>query len=213
MPRANFITMLQATMSMPRFRRFGRRRSARKKTNVIMHLPSAQNQVLSENTSVIMYAAVPANYGIIGTALGQDMFEQVDRSQNVAIGSHIDTIIYNIGIRDSTVPGIVSYAIFKVERAHEVPTANGILLPTDAQIFAEGLQQAMRRYQPGRILKYGQIAVAAEQPRTLSLKGNYKKFRMSKVRTGDYYGIILFNKAAVGGSISMDLEGRYQSYN
>ena len=162
------------------------------------------------NNSVIFYAAVPSNYAVAGTALTNDRFENADRLQAVVIGSHIDSIIYNISIRNISSDGVVEYAIFKIERAHEVPDGNP-LLPTDTQIQTEGLQTAMRRYQPGRIIKFGLIAVAGEQPRALSLKGNFKKFRMSKVRTGDYYGIILFMRGIETANI--DFHGRYTSYN
>ena len=166
--------------------------------------------VLLDNNSVVHYAAVPSNYSTTGQSLGQDMFENVDRLQNVAIGSFIDTIIYSVGVREIEGNGIIEYAIFKVERAHEVPTANAVLLPTDAIITSSGLQAGMRQFQPGRIIKFGQVAVAQEQPRQLSLKGNYKKFRFSKVRAGDYYGIILFVR---GLTCTIDFQSRYQSYN
>ncbi len=175
-----------------------------------MHIPSSINNSVLNNATVVFYPAVPANYAVIGSPVTGDTFEQADRSQAVVIGSHIDTIIYNVSFRNIESDGVIEWAIFKIERAHEVPDGNP-LLPTDTEIQTEGLQTALRRYQPGRVIKFGTVAVAPEQPRVISLKANYRKFKMSKIRTGDYYGMICFVRGIT--STNIDFHGRYQSYN
>lgn len=189
-------------------RRMRRRRSTGSRKSSTMHVPSTMNNVLDPSEGLILYAAIPSNYATVGTPLSADRYENVDRLQNVAIGSEIQSIIYNIAISSVTTPGIIEYAIFKVERATSVPTTDGVYLPTPAEIVSIGLQAAMRQYQPGRVIKFGNFAVAAEQPRTVSLKGAYGKFRMAKVRTGDYYGIIVFSR---GATSIVDVQSRYNS--
>lgn len=174
-----------------------------------MHIPSSMANILEgTNTSVVFFAAIPANYGVTGSALTSDRFEQVDRLQQVAIGTEINSIIFTVTLRNITASASVEYAIFKIERSNQVPDTDNISLPNDASITTEGLQSAMRRFQPGRIIKFGVVGVAAEQPRVLSLKANYKKFKMSKVRTGDYYGIIIFSR---GTSSVIDFQARYNA--
>ncbi len=177
--------------------------------NPIMHLPSSMGNNVADNTSIIFYAALPAVYSITGVGLTGDLFENVDRSQNNKIGDTIGTITHDIGFRDILSSGIVEIAVFKIERAHAVPTTDGVLLPTDATIITGGLQASVRQYQPGRVIHYRKTAIATEQPRTIKVLGNFGKFKMSKMRTGDYYGIILFNRT--GSTITVDIEARYKA--
>ncbi len=172
-----------------------------------MHVPSSMSNAVASFGNVVFFAALPANYGIIGSALSADTFENSDRLQLCPLGCMISSVVFNISIRDVITSGTIEYAIFKVERASETPTTNQVYLPNDTEIGSIGLQAAMRQYQPGRVIKYGQIAVAAEQPRVLSIKGNYGKFKMAKLRTGDYYGIIIFNRAS--DITTIDVQSRY----
>jgi len=175
-----------------------------------MHLPSSMNNTVGANQSVVLYACITANYNVIGTALSADTFENADRLQNTQLGANVDSIIYSVAGRDITGNGILEYAIFKIERADEVPDTTNQKLPTDIQITTQGLQQAIRQFQPGRITKYGQRAFAAEQPVAWSVKGAYKKFNFSKVRAGDYYGILVFNRSSA--TVTIDLQARYIAY-
>ncbi len=176
-----------------------------------MHVPSTINQNMVANGNALFFAAVPGTYIVTGTPLTNDTFEDADRAQRVPLGCEIPSIIYDISIRDATDSSSVEYCLFKVERAHEVPTTNDGLLPSSNSILTEGLQAAMRKYQPGRVIKFGVISVAAEQPLHRSIKGNYGKFKMAKVRTGDYYGIILFNRTGGTGTLSVDVQMRYNA--
>ncbi len=174
-----------------------------------MHVPSSMANNVTSSASVVFFAAVPANYAVTGTLLTSDTFENSDRQQNCPIGCEIPFIVYNVFTRAITSDGIVEYAIFKVERASSVPTTDNVLLPDNTTISTQGLQAAMRQYQPGRVLKYGALAVAAEQPRQISLGMSYSKFKMAKMRTGDYYGIILFNRNGAG--VTLDIQARYNA--
>ncbi len=191
------------------YRRMRRRSRGKRYQSSVMHLPSsmANNPMASE--SVVMFAAVASNYATTGTSLTSDTFENADRSQLVPIGADIPSIVYNIAIRNATATAVLEFAFFKIERAHEVPQTNDVLLPSNATINSLGLQAAFRQYQPGRLLKYMKIAVAAEQPRAFSTKINYAKFKMVKMRTGDYYGVIIFNRGSM--AMTIDIEARYNA--
>ncbi len=203
--------IMQNILNIIMFRRRFRGRSKRKiKLNSVMHLPSTMSNNVNGNTSVILFASITSNYQVIGTALTNDTFENADRLQNVQLGANIDSIIYNIAIREIQNDGIVEYVIFKIERSDEVPDVTNTKMPTDVEITTEGLQSAFRRYQPGRVLKYGAFGVASAQPRAISVKGNYKKFNFSKVRAGDYYGILVFSRNA--SALVVDVQARYNAY-
>ncbi len=172
-----------------------------------MHLGGEMNQVLSGNTATTVFAAQSSTYNVTGTSLTEDTFENSDRKDRVALGSDIPSIIFNITARDSSTPTALEYAIFKIERAHEVPLNDNTLLPDTVTCQTLGLQAAIRQYQPGRVLKFGIVAIATEQPRTFSVKGNYGKFKMAKMRTGDWYGIMFFNRGL--GDITLDVHTRF----
>jgi len=196
--------------AMPYRRRMFRRRGGRQRlTNSVTHVPSSMNGVLQPSTSSTVIAAQAGNFNTTGDALSGDTFENADRLTTVQIGAKIFNIIYNLGIRDLTGDGIIEWAILKIERSPVVPT-QGSGLPTNAEITTIGLQAAVRQYQPGRVLKFGTIAVAAEQPRTISLKGNYSKFRFTTMRTGDFYCIMIFNRSET--AITLDTQMRFKAF-
>ncbi len=193
---------------MDMFHRRFRSRSKRKSyKSQIMHLPSDMGTNLLAANSLVFVAAVAANYQFIGQGLGADTFENADRLSNVVVGSDILSIIFNIDVRNNTGDGSIEYAILKVERAHVVPNTDGVLLPTDADIITLGLQASVRQYQPGRVIKFGTFSVAKEQPRSLSIKGNFVKFKMGRMRTGDFYLLVLFNRTSQ--DCTVDIQSRY----
>ncbi len=186
-----------------------RRRGGKKYSSSIMHLPSSVNQSLTTNAGLVFFASTSANYATTGTPLTSDSFEQADRSQQVPIGSDINSIVYNISFRDGSAQAVMELAFFKIERAHVTPSLDNVLLPTEGTIGSQGLQAAFRQYQPGRLLKYLKVAIAPEQPRTLSVRVPYKKFKMAKVRTGDFYGVVIYNRSSA--TTGVDVEARYNA--
>ncbi len=174
-----------------------------------MHVPSSMGNDVMAAESLVFHAAIASNFAVIGSPLTNDTFEDANRTQNCVVGSDISSIIFNIDIRNNTGDGPIEYAILKIERAHVVPDTDGILLPGNADIITEGLQASTRRYQPGRVIKFGSFSVAAEQPRSLSIKGNYSKFKMSRIRTGDFFTLVLFNRTSA--TTTIDIQARYSA--
>ena len=192
------------------FRRRRRRFASKPRLNSVTHVPSTMNNVVMGDTSIIFYFAVPANYAVIGTAVTADTFENADRSQAVQVGAKIGRVTIDFDIRSLTADGTIEYAVFKVERANVVPDTDGVLLPTNASIIIAGLQQTMRQFQPGRILNFGLMGVAAEQPRAKKVVVDFSKYRLGTMRTGDYYGIIVHSKNTA--SVVVDFQARYKAY-
>lgn len=193
------------------FRRRHRFRSRRNRgtVNSVTHVPSSMNNIIQPADTLVFFASVPANYPVTGTPVTNDTFEQADRANLTPIGARITRITFDVSIQDITDQGTIEWAIFKIERAPTVP-ALGNQLPLSAEISVQGLQQAMRQYQPGRVIKFGQLSVASEQPRSFRAIGRFGRFRMQANRTGDYYGIIIFNKT--GGTPIISVQARYKAY-
>ncbi len=174
-----------------------------------MHVPSSMSNVVATNSAAIFYPCVTANFPVTGTALTADTFESADRAQTTQIGADVNAIVFQTTFRSVSANMVVEMAYFKVERAHVVPTNDDVLLPSDATIAVEGLQAAFRKFQPGRLLRYEKIPVSADNSRSISRLISYKKFRMAKVRTGDYYGLMVYVRGSA--SVVVDFEARYNA--
>ena len=180
--------------------------------NKVMHIPSSIGNSVAANNATTFFPAQPVTaYLTAGSAITGDTHEDADRNVSNIIGSKIATIFNTISFRDVTVNGIMEIALFKVERANAVPTVGGGLLPTTVAITGQGLQQAMRQFQPGRVLKYLKAAIAAEQPRVVHAKHQLFKFNMSTMRAGDYIGIIVYNRSSA--AVTVDFESRYNAFD
>ena len=172
-----------------------------------MHVPSTIGTNLAANTGAIIIAITPSlNAG--GSATTNIAAE--DRDRTVDVGNNVDTIIFNIGIRTPTVSGNLMYAVMKQERQQAVPVIGTPPVPSDAGVNGVGLQQAVRMEAPGRCYKYGIVPYTAETSRAFSLKMNLRKFRIGKIRPGDYVYLHLFNKGT--GTCTVDVEMRYKSW-
>ncbi len=202
------VYLIPSLIDTSMFRRHRRRSMSKRYASSVTHIPSSMSQTVMANQSAVFFASITANYATTGQILTSDTFENADRQQQSPIGADINGIVFNLGFRNATASSVIECAFFKIERANVVPVADNVLLPDNTTINNQGLQSAFRQYQPARLLKYVKVAVAAEQPRTLSVRIPYKKFRMAKVRTGDYYGVMVFNR---GGELGIDFEARYKA--
>ncbi len=72
------------------------------------------------------------------------------------------------------------------------------------------MQQAMRMALPGRIMHFSKISVTAETTRVVKIRVNPAKYRMSKIRPGDYIGILCHNMS--GQSTTVSFEMRYKEF-
>lgn len=144
-------------------------------------------------------------YANAGTAPTTARSSLSNREQEYEIGSHVGTTIINLAVRANST-GMYEYCVFKSERALAVPT-NGNGLPSAANILSNGLQYEMRALHPGRVVHYGQVSVTADMGAVRTLKIPWAKYKMSKIRAGDYYGIIVFHRGA-GVTDDVDIQSR-----
>jgi len=160
----------------------------------VSHVPSSIGLNLSANqATVFIMANAGANLTTGGSAsIARESLS--NREQENTIGSKIFRSTLTISLTPGMTPGAVEFAICKVERAGTVPTSDGTLLPTAVDITTQGLQQAIRTHQPGRVIHYQKVAIANEQPRVVTVRIPWSKYKMQTVRTGDFYLCMLYNR-------------------
>ena len=178
----------------------------------VMHKPASMGNSVASGTNSVFFAAIPVTaFPTTGSALTGDTFEDADRDQKCALGTKVPYVKIDVTLRDQAFSGVIEYAAFKVERATAVPVVGGPILPTAADITANGLQHSMGKYQPGRVLKFGTRVFTADTPAKIACGVNLRRFRKETIRTGDYIGIIVHNRS--GASITLDYHCRYYAYN
>ncbi len=176
-----------------------------RKTNT--HIPTSIGNAPGINNAVLIIAVAPARDA--GGAVSQDN-EARDRDRLCSVGSNVNSIIFDVSMRQIEDEGILEYAIFKLERQLSAPVLGTAPIPTAGEMNGEGLQQALRRHIPGRVIKFGLVAFTAETTRAIKLRGDFKKFRLSSVRSGDYFCILLFNRSNAGTANTFDCQMRYK---
>jgi len=172
-----------------------------------MHIPSSMNNILGASTSILIIAVAPdlnAGGSIIQTITDSN------RDRLNSIGSKVNSVNFNVTTRENTASGIIEYAIWKLERQTDVPQVVVSPMPTNVDIEATGLQQAMRLNMPGRIIMFGTFAYTPEVAMSRVLIGKFAKFKLSSVRPGDYFGILLYNRSSGAQPVTIDIQMRYK---
>ncbi len=154
---------------------------------------------------------VPAKAGLLaGTALATDR-DAGDRSQELQTGNILGNMTIDVTASPSGAAfGVIEYVVFKVQRALTVPIIGTDPIPSDADAITGGLQSAYRKNMPGWIIQFGTFRISAEVTAIKKIRINWNKFRMAKVRDGDFFCIVYFNRT--GGSITFDWQARYYEY-
>ena len=193
-----------------------RRSFSRRPVQSITHNPGVVNQTVSNNT-VIAKVFINAKATGITSTQGVDVS---DRNVDVSSGSKVFSVRFNQSAQmnsqtlDEINGGLLSYVIVKRTQAETVPSAGDISV---ASIQAKGLQNAARQLFPGRVLRYGQIAITQAVPATRQFRINLKKYRMANMRQGDFLVIYYFwTSSAAGPAVQSELllstEAFYKEY-
>ncbi len=191
---------------MPRFRR-SFRRVRRKMGNSVIHVPSTIGGVLTTlNTSVIVIQSP----SIFAGGSASSNIEAQDKDRTVNVGHHLGTFTIDIAIRDVTNNGAMEFCVFKVERASTTPAIGVHPVPSNSEINTQGMQQACRLANPGKVFHYSQRAFQTQQPFTHKIRVSPAKFRLSKVKAGDHWMLLMFNRGSQ--SVTLDFQCRYKEY-
>ncbi len=120
------------------------------------------------------------------------------------------TINLDTTIRNTTADGVVEYCVFKVERASATPAIGTHPVPSGTTIATQGLQQACRLANPGKVFHYSKVVYSIEAPKIHKIKVSPAKFRLSKVKAGDHWVLLVHNRG--GTTVTFDFECRYKEY-
>ncbi len=163
-------------------------------------------QTLTLDTLSLIFAQTPSlDAGASATA----NIEASDRDRTVNVGNSIvGSITFDIDIRSVTGQGSLEFAVIRCERCFTVPVVGTDPIPSSLDVAGEGIQQAFRTRMPGRVLHFSQLAYTAETTRIKKIRISPAKFRMAKVRPGDYIALAIFNRSGV--SIIYSVQMRYK---
>ncbi len=159
------------------------------------------------NTTNIFILTSPS---IFAGGSASSNIEAQDKDRTVNVGHHIGTLNISIGIQDTTNSGVIEYGVTQVERALSTPALGNNNLPTSAEIATQGMQQALRMENPGRVFHWSQQAYTIEQTIVKTIKVSPAKYRRSKCKAGDHWVLLVHNRG--DGGVNIDMQTRYKEY-
>ncbi len=191
---------------MPRFRRSSRR-PRRNLGNAVIHVPSTMAASIAANTLVIRIISSPS---IFAAGSASSNIEAQDKDRTVNVGHHIGRLNLDKSIRSTLASGVVEWCVFKVERADSTPAIASHPVPSQAEVIAQGMQQACRMANPGKVFHYSKRVYTVEAAITHKIIVSPAKFKLSKCKAGDHWVMLVFNRG--GGAVVYDYEARYKEY-
>ncbi len=191
---------------MPRFRR-SFRRPRRKTGNVVIHVPSTMDQNLVKDVASLIVISAPS---IFAAGSASSNIEAQDKDRTVNVGHHIGRLNLDIGFRNMITDGIIEFCVLKVERDDSVPAIGTHPIPSSAEILSQGLQQACRMANPGKVFYFAQRAYTIEMPFVQKITVSPAKYKLSKCKAGDHWILILFNRGTQ--NCTFDYQGRFKEY-
>ncbi len=186
---------------------FRRRIRRRKMGNSVIHLPSTMGSAPAANTAFVFVLASPS---ILAGGSASDNIEAQDKDRTVNVGHHVGTFNIDLSVRSTTGTGIVEMCVFKVERSAITPVLGTFPVPSSAEILAAGIQQECRLKNPGKVFHYSKRAYAISQPVAHKIKVSPAKFKLSKMKAGDHWILLINNRG--GTAVVIDTEVRYKEY-
>ncbi len=191
-------------------RHFGSRRRTRRRItgNSVIHVPSTIGGTLAFNNALVVVIASPS---IFAAGSASSNIEAQDKDRTVNVGHHIGRLNLDITIRNTAADGVWEFCVFKVERADSTPALGTHPTPSTAEVLAQGMQQACRMANPGKVFHYSKRAYTIEQNITHKIIVSPAKYKLSKIKAGDHWILLMFNRG-VGGTPTFDFEARYKEY-
>ncbi len=147
---------------------------------------------------------------ILAGGSASDNIEAQDKDRTVNVGHHLGTLFVDTTIRSTTGDGVIEYCLFKVERSAITPVIGTHPVPSGAEITSQGLQQACRLANPGKVFHYSKVVYSIEAPKTHKIKVSPAKFKLSKVKAGDHWVLLVHNRGPT--TVTFDFECRYKEY-
>ncbi len=119
-------------------------------------------------------------------------------------------VTIDFAVRITAADGLAEFCVFKVERADSTPTLGNHPVPSTAEANSQGLQQACRMANPGKVYHFSQRAYANNHTISHRIVVSPAKFKASKWKAGDHLILMVFNRGAQ--QITFDMQARYKEY-
>ncbi len=192
---------------MPYRRTMRRRKSFRPRGNTVIHVPSTIAGTMGANTSAVIVVVSPS---IFAGQSASTNIEAQDKDRTVNVGHHVGQLNLNISIRNTTGDGIIEFGVYKVERAASTPTIGTHPVPSSATVTSQGLQQATRLDNPGKVFHYSQRSYSIENTVAHRMVVSPAKYKLSKLKAGDHWILQLFNRGPQ--QVTYDFQARYKEH-
>ncbi len=185
-----------------------RRRSRRRITgNTVIHVPSTIATSLANGTSFVTIVASPS---INAAGSASSNIEAQDKDRTVNVGHHVGRLNLDLNIRNTIGDGVVEFCVYKVERQATTPTIGNHPIPSSAEINTQGIQQACRLANPGKVFHYSKKPYSVENTQIHKIIVSPAKYKLSKMKAGDYWILQVFNRGP--SAVTIDYEGRFKEY-
>ncbi len=175
--------------------------------NSVIHVPATIGSSMGTNTALVVIIESPS---IFAAGSASSNIEAQDKDRTVNVGHHIGRLTLDVSIPAATSSGILECTVFKVERHDTTPVLGTHPVPSAAECLAQGSQQACRMANPGKVFHYSGTPYSAETTRVKKIAVSPAKYRLSKVKAGDHWVLLLFNRGLNG--VSVDIQMRYNEY-
>ncbi len=175
--------------------------------NSVIHVPSTMAGTLALNIGVVLVIESPS---IFAAGSASSNIEAQDKDRTVNVGHHMGTVTIDMNIRNTAGDGVAEFCVFKVERAASTPALGTHPIPSSAEIASQGMQQACRMANPGKVFHYSARAYSIENTVVHKIRVSPAKFRLSKIKAGDHWIMMLFNRGPQ--TFTYDFQCRYKEY-
>ncbi len=163
--------------------------------------------IASPNTAVLVIVSP----SIFAAGSASSNIEAQDKDRTVNVGHHVGRLNIDVTIRSTTTNGVIEFCVFKVERADSTPALGTHPIPSTAEILSQGMQQACRLANPGKVFHYSKRPYTGDMNLTHKIIVSPAKYKLSKLKAGDHWMMLMFNRST-GGTITYDFEARYKEY-
>ncbi len=183
-----------------------RRRNFKIKSSVI-HVPATIAGTAAVNVNTLLIIESPS---IFAAGSASSNIEAQDKDRTVNVGHHMGKFEIDLAFHNIINDGILEFCVFKVERSDATPAVGTHPVPSDADVLGAGLQQACRLANPGKVFHFSQRSYNLETPLTHKIRVSPAKYRLSKVKAGDHWVLMIFNRGAQ--AVTYNFQCRYKEY-
>ncbi len=184
-----------------------RRRPRRKLGNSVIHVPATINGTIATSAMTLFVIESPS---IFAAGSASSNIEAQDKDRTVNVGHHLGRFTIDMSIRNTTNQGLAEFCVLKVERADATPAIGTHPIPSASEVNTQGMQQACRLANPGKVFHTSMRTWTPEHNITHKIIVSPAKFKLSKVKAGDHWVLLVFNRS--NATYTIDFQCRYKEY-